>query len=361
MSQEMNVLRYGVIGVGMMGCEHIRNLQAINGCAVVAFADTHEPSRINAKHLVAEATSYVDYREMLADEQLDVVVIATPNQTHSAIFDDVIKSGVHVLVEKPLGINIAECQKMIASETQHQRPGRVVWVGLEYRYMAPTSRLIEEVESGACGAVKMIAIREHRFPFLEKVDNWNRFSKNTGGTLVEKCCHFFDVMSLIAHSQPVSVYASGGQDVNHLDEIYDGLRSDILDNAYVVVNFANGVRGTLDLSMFAEGSQNEQEICVVGDKAKIEAMMPDSVVRIGTRKGGRDGVVEIQVTQPDGVVPGFHGGASFLEHCAMQDAIRKGQKAGVSLKDGLISVAVGQAAHISIAEKRIVDLSEILS
>ena len=146
-----------------------------------------------------------------------------------------------------------------------------------------------------------------------------------------------------------------------MDEIYDGLRSDILDNAYVVVNFANGVRGTLDLSMFAEGSQNEQEICVVGDKAKIEAMMPDSVVRIGTRKGGRDGVVEIQVTQPDGVVPGFHGGASFLEHCAMQDAIRKGLKAGVSLKDGLISVAVGQAAHISIAEKRIVNLSEILS
>ena len=357
----MNVLRYGVIGVGMMGCEHIRNLKAIEGCEVVAFTDTYETSRKNAKDLVAEAKSYVDYREMLADEQLDVVVIATPNHTHSAIFDEVIKSGVHVLVEKPLGINIAECQKMIASETQHQRPGRVVWVGLEYRFMAPTSRLIEEVESGACGAVKMIAIREHRFPFLEKVDNWNRFSKNTGGTLVEKCCHFFDVMSLIANSQPVSVYASGGQDVNHLDEIYDGLRSDILDNAYVVVNFANGVRGTLDLSMFAEGSQNEQEICVVGDKAKIEAMMPDSVVRIGTRKGGRDGVVEIQVTQPDGVVPGFHGGASFLEHCAMQDAIRKGQKAGVSLKDGLISVAVGQAAHISIAEKRIVDLSEILS
>ncbi len=361
MTFQDHVLRYGVIGVGMMGCEHIRNLQAINGCAVVAYADTHEPSRKNAKHLVAEATSYVDYREMLADEQLDVVVIATPNHTHSAIFEDVIKSDVHVLIEKPLGINIAECQKMIASETQHQRPGRVVWVGLEYRYMAPTSRLIEEVKSGSCGAVKMIAIREHRFPFLEKVDNWNRFSKNTGGTLVEKCCHFFDVMTLIANSQPVSVYASGSQDVNHLDEFYDGLRSDILDNAYVVVNFANGVRGTLDLSMFAEGSQNEQEICVVGDKAKIEAMMPVSVVRIGTRKGGRDGVVEIQVTQPDGVVPGFHGGASFLEHRAMQDAIRKDQKAGVSLKDGLISVAVGQAAHISIAEKRIVDLSEILS
>ena len=96
MTSQDHVLRYGVIGVGMMGCEHIRNLQAIKGCAVVAFADTHEPSRNNAKHLVAEATSYVDYREMLSDEQLDVVVIATPNQTHSAIFEYVIKFDLHV-------------------------------------------------------------------------------------------------------------------------------------------------------------------------------------------------------------------------------------------------------------------------
>jgi predicted dehydrogenase len=206
----------------------------------------------------------------------------------------------------------------------------------------------------------MIAIREHRFPFLKKVDNWNRFSKNTGGTLVEKCCHFFDVMTLIAKSQPVSVYASGSQDVNHLDEIYDGARSDILDNAYVVVDFANGVRGMLDLSMFAEGSRNEQEICVVGSKAKIEALMPESIVRIGRRESGRQGVIETMVSQTSDVVPGFHGGASYLEHCAMQEAIKQGLESGVTLEDGLLSVAVGQAAHLSIAEKRIVSIDEIL-
>ena len=206
----------------------------------------------------------------------------------------------------------------------------------------------------------MIAIREHRFPFLKKVDNWNRFSKNTGGTLVEKCCHFFDVMTLIAKSRPVSVYASGSQDVNHLDEIYDGARSDILDNAYVVVDFANGVRGMLDLSMFAEGSRNEQEICVVGSAAKIEAMMPESIVRIGRRESGRQGVVETLVSQSSEVVPGFHGGASYLEHRAMQKAIRQGLESGVTLEDGLMSVAVGQAAHLSIAEKRRVSIDEIL-
>jgi predicted dehydrogenase len=360
MTSSSRSLRYGIIGVGMMGCEHIRNLIAIDGCAVVAYADTNATSRSNANRLVAEATSYSDYREMLANEQLDVVVIATPNHMHRSIFEDVIERDVHVLIEKPLGIDVAECQTMIEIERQHQKPGRVVWVGLEYRFMAPTSRLIDEVDSGVCGDVKMIAIREHRFPFLKKVDNWNRFSKNTGGTLVEKCCHFFDVMTLIAKSQPVSVYASGSQDVNHLDEIYDGARSDILDNAYVVVDFANGVRGMLDLSMFAEGSRNEQEICVVGSKAKIEALMPESIVRIGRRESGRQGVIEAMVSQTSDVVQGFHGGASYLEHFAMQEAIKQGLESGVTLEDGLLSVAVGQAAHLSIAEKRIVLIDEIL-
>jgi predicted dehydrogenase len=54
------------------------------------------------------------------------------------------------------------------------------------------------------------------------VNNWNRFNKNSGGTLVEKCCHFFDLMTLIADSMPVRVMASGGQDINHLDESYHG-------------------------------------------------------------------------------------------------------------------------------------------
>ncbi len=106
----------------------------------------------------------------------------------------------------------------------------------------------------------MLAIREHRFPFLEKVGDWNRFARNTGGTLVEKCCHFFDLMNLISRQRPTVVYGSGGMDVNHLGERYDGEQPDILDNAYVVVDFAGGARGLLDLCMFAEHSTNEMEI-----------------------------------------------------------------------------------------------------
>lgn len=58
--------------------------------------------------------------------------------------------------------------------------------------------------------------------FCCQVNNWNRFNINSGGTLVEKCCHFFDLMRLFAGAHPVRVMASGAIDVNHRDEIYDG-------------------------------------------------------------------------------------------------------------------------------------------
>ncbi len=69
--------------------------------------------------------------------------------------------------------------------------------------MPPVAELIREVREGTVGDLKMFAIREHRFPFLPKVGDWNRFSERTGGTLVEKCCHFFDLMRLVAADEPI--------------------------------------------------------------------------------------------------------------------------------------------------------------
>ena len=80
---------------------------------------------------------------------------------------------------------------------------------MEYRYMPPVNKFIKKIHNRTIGNLKMLTIREHRFPFLKKVKNWNRFAENTGGTFVEKCCHFFDLMRLIIKSEPISVYASG--------------------------------------------------------------------------------------------------------------------------------------------------------
>ena len=143
--------------------------------------------------------------------------------------------------------------------------------------MPPVAELVGEIRAGTIGNLRMLAMREHRFPFLPKVGDWNRFSRRTGGTLVEKC-HFFDLMRLIAQDEVVSVYASGAMDVNHRDERYGGEMPDIIDNAYALVDFRSGARAMLDLCMFAEGSFWQEEIAAVGDKGKAECFVPAAPV-----------------------------------------------------------------------------------
>ena len=355
----MEQVRYGIIGAGMMGLEHFRNLQALDGALVTAVADPHEPSLEWAQLTAGDdpLECFTDADALLGSGLVDAVVVSTPNMTHAAVLRDALASPFPVLVEKPMCTTIADCRAVIAAAGERDA---IVWVGLEYRYMPPVARLIAEVEAGAAGTVRMVAIREHRFPFLPKVNDWNRFNRNTGGTLVEKCCHFFDLMNHIVGSPPRSVFASGGADVNHRDERYDGETPDILDNAFVIVEYEGGVRASLDLCMFAEGSEHQEEISVVGDAGKVEAFLPSAELRIGARREGRAGV-RAEVVHDDRVAhEGFHHGSSYLEHVDFLAAIRHGTKPAVGVAAGLASVAVGVAAHRSIDEHRVVTLAEVL-
>lgn len=348
-------VRYGVIGTGMMGGEHLLDLAHIAAAEVVAISDPVESSlEWGAACAGRPVATYRHHADLLARDDLDAVVIASPNFTHVDVLADVLATDLAVMVEKPLCTTVDDCLQV---RRWAQERSAATWVGLEYRYIPVVSALLGQVRSGVCGTTRMVSIREHRFPFLVKVGNWNRFSRNTGGTLVEKCCHFFDLMRLIAGADPVRVMASGGQDVNHLDEVYDGEVPDILDNAYVIVEFANGVRGALDLSMFAEGGRFEQELTVVGDRAKLEATFPGDRVFVGPRDGS--GVREVAAPTPADVpYPEFHGGASYLEHLRFIECVRNGEPPEVTVDDGLWSVVMGAAAHRAIDERRVVDIAE---
>ena len=363
---------YGIIGSGMMGGEHILDLGHIEGAEVVAIADPVATSiefglgcaeaGPGGPEARARVKTYDNHAELLADPAVDVAVVTTPNHTHAAVAADALATDLHVLVEKPLCTTVEDAARLV--ELGRDRDA-VTWMGLQYRYMPTAAVMLEQLAGGVCGNTRMVSIREHRFPFLAKVGNWNRFNRNTGGTLVEKCCHFFDLMNLVADARPVRVMASGGQDVNHLDESYDGEVPDILDNAFVIVEYVNGVRGALDLCMFAEGGRFEQELSITGDRAKLEATVPGDVVWVGEREkspfGSEHGEPPREVPAPmDPRVPypEFHQGASFMEHLALKEAIDAGTPEAVTLSDGMWAVATGAAAHRSIDERRPVELSE---
>lgn len=351
-------ITYAIVGTGMMGREHIANIDAIDGAEVVAISDPN-PESLRLGQVAAGLDRdhcFVDDAEMFAFGRADVYVISSPNHTHADIMKRVLTTDSHVLIEKPLGTTIQECDEILAA-AEH-RSG-TVWMGLEYRFKPAIAELIQEVRSGVVGDVKMVAIREHRYPFLDKVDNWNRFRKNTGGTLVEKCCHFFDLMRLIANAEPTRVMASGSQSINHLDESYEGKVPDIIDNAYVIVEFDNGARASLDLCMFAEASKNEQELSVVGPMGKVEAFVPESTLRVGNRASGV--VREFDADESRIDYHGMHEGSSYVQHLELLSAIREHKPPLVSLEDGRIAVAMGVAGQLSIAEGRPVMMSEVLS
>ncbi len=357
----MSKVRYGLIGTGMMGYEHINNLKLMPDAEIAGITDPTPQSIQLAQAFLGDGLRdrvkvYPDRQAMLADPSIDAVLISSPNFTHAEVLRDVLKTSKHVLCEKPLATTLEDVREVRDLARHHKG---VFWVGMEYRYMPPAARFIEDVHAGRIGRLQMLAIREHRFPFLKKVGDWNRFSKNTGGTMVEKCCHFFDLMRLIVKAKPVRVFCSGAMDVNHQDERYDGKKPDIIDNSYTVVEFENGVRAMLDLCMFAEGSKNQEEIAAVGDTGKLEVLIPDGNLVFSPRS--TKGPVTTHVAVDDvALKAGTHHGASYYQHQAFLSAIKHGTPVQVTAEDGYWAVLMGMAAEMSAAQHRVVEMGELL-
>jgi myo-inositol 2-dehydrogenase / D-chiro-inositol 1-dehydrogenase len=355
-------VRVGLIGAGMMGLEHIRNLMLFDDAELVALADPTPLSLQLAQHTHgagANVQTFATAEELVRHGGVDAVIIASPNHVHAHSLKPLMNTDIHILCEKPLCADLADAAR-IATWAAGRKA--VFWTGMEYRFMPPAARFIEQVHGGAIGALRMLSMREHRFPFLTKVGDWNRFSANTGGTMVEKCCHFFDLMRLIVGAEAVRVYCSGAMDVNHLNELYDGRRPDIIDNSYTVVDFANGVRASLDLCMFAEGSEHQEEIVATGDKAKLEVLIPPGDIIFSPRVplGAKKQVTCERVEVPQAAMQaGSHFGATYFQQRAFLDAILHGAPVQVTAFDGLQAVAIGTAAEISAREKRVVELAEL--
>lgn len=353
----MNTVNYGLIGCGMMGREHILNINLLPKGRVSVVYDPVTELAESAATLAENAHVAGSLDALLAFENLDAVVIVSPNYLHFQQLQQIAAARpMPILCEKPLYTDPADAAVLDDLFKDYTHP---VWVAMEYRYMPPVAALIAQAEQ-ATGGIKMLTIREHRFPFLPKIGDWNRFNAKTGGTLVEKCCHFFDLMRLILDDEPVRVMASAGQSLNHIDERYDGVAPDIWDNGYVILDFAKGARAMLELCMFAEGSKYQEEISAVGPKGKIEALVPgpgrfwpkllgdppvpQMIISPRAPKGPH--VSEIPV-DPALLEAGDHNGSTYYQHQRFNAVVRGEGEVEVTLADGAKAIAIGLAAQES--------------
>ena len=359
--------KYGLIGCGMMGHEHLRNIALLKNAQVTVIFEPDATMAASALETAKGARLADSLADLLAQPDIDCLVITSPNYCHLGQLQEIAKSRhLPILVEKPLFTNPADLNALEEFERSYTAP---VWVAMEYRYMPPVTTFADQA-SRATGGIKMLSIREHRFPFLSKVDDWNRFSAKTGGTFVEKCCHFFDLMRFLIGSEPTRIMASASQAVNHLEERYDGMAPDILDNGYVIVDFQNGARAMLELCMFAEGADYQEEISALGPAGKLEAKVPGPgrfwpehlgsaplPLLIESPREPKGPIIKEIPVDTAVLEAGDHNGATFYQHQKFIALVR-GEllSPDVSLSDGKKAVLMGFAAQQSAASGRAVDI-----
>ena len=154
------MLKYGLLGGGMMGREHIQNVALVDGAEITAIAEPNQEMQSKCLGLVPNAAMTSNLDELLKQD-IDALVIATPNFQHA---DQLIQVMGHkpipILVEKPLVTEPEDIKRIADAAGQHPAP---IWVAMEYRYMPPLAEFRQRLTD--VGELQTLSIREHRFRF----------------------------------------------------------------------------------------------------------------------------------------------------------------------------------------------------
>lgn len=275
----MRKIGLGVIGAGDMGQSHIKELSFFTDKATLVAVYEPNPDRLKAALGLypQTVTACCSRQELLARKDIDAVFIATPNDRHCDDALAALAADKHIFCEKPLATTMADSRRVVNYARQQ---GKVFQVGLVYRYSTLFRRMAGIIQSGQIGQPQMAWCHEFRVPFPVGRDrDWRYSQARSGGTLVEKNCHHFDLLNWMLGADPMRVFASGALDVVKPDGSmvpgvpgepyrYDG-RCEVIDNAWVIVDYVNGARASLGLCMFS--AERKLPVGVIGTKGWIEA------------------------------------------------------------------------------------------
>eukprot|EP00984_Skeletonema_dohrnii_P005713 scaffold2015_cov125-Skeletonema_dohrnii-CCMP3373.AAC.9 len=271
-----------------MGQEHISYINKYDTLSIAYLCDPNKSSLETALAMAEGSPATFEKESELLDQvnEIDLLVIASPNFMHTP---QLLRWGQHhitILCEKPAAISEKQVNALKAAQA-HLKAN--IWIAMEYRFMPAINKLVQMLPH--IGPIKKVAIRENRYPFLTKIEEWNKDVDKSGDTLVEKCCHFFDLFRLITAKEMASC----------VSKVHRGLLSDhygydvtddkvipIIDSAYALLDFEpdapgknasqQSVLGCLELCMFAEGSRHQEEIIVTGMRGRLEAYLPENKV-----------------------------------------------------------------------------------
>jgi len=209
--------RYAIVGTGHRSEMYFNAILGPHAdvAQLVALADTNRAragyyaGRAEAAGVAVEIIDPAELREAVAEHGIDRVIITTPDLLHARYIDIALRAGADVVVEKPLTIDADGC-RLIARAAEET--GRSVTVTFNYRYSPRNTLLKEVIRSGAIGRVTSVHFEwlldtAHGADYFRR---WHRDKANSGGLLVHKSSHHFDLVNWWIDDSPRSVYARGG-------------------------------------------------------------------------------------------------------------------------------------------------------
>ncbi|MCA9194267.1 MAG: Gfo/Idh/MocA family oxidoreductase [Planctomycetales bacterium] len=259
-NQSSSPLRFGLIGFGAWGKHHADAIQKCAETELVAIAAASEETADSAKRAYPSARVFRDYRQLIAEAQCNCIDVVVPSYLHWEIASEVLRSGTHLLLEKPMGLSLPECDAMIDLARQQSV---LLAVGHELRLSSMWGLAKDMIDDGFIGQPLYALVELSRNPYRLGANGWRYDIQRVGNWILEEPIHFFDLARwyMSASGEPVSIFArANSSQPNH---------PELQDNFSAIVNFSGGAYAVVSQTLCA--FEHHQTIKVTGTKGALWA------------------------------------------------------------------------------------------
>ena len=275
-SAQNSAIRVGLIGAGSRGTYTATTLNKDPRAKIVAICDVVEGQVDKAKARIGapDAKSYRNFQDVLADKDIDAVMIATPVYLHPEHFEAAVKSGKHIYMEKPAGLDVAGCKRVMRAADMADRKINITF-GFQQRYGGVYVKAKQMLESGAIGKVREVHGEFLKFALAgnepqqppprnekEKLEQWKLWRSTFGEVIVETYVHNLDAINWFLGAHPLKALGTGGRTVEK--------RGDLLDHLSVTYDYPDNVQMTFIGSQMTPQFFRSNRERYIGDKGFIE-------------------------------------------------------------------------------------------
>jgi myo-inositol 2-dehydrogenase / D-chiro-inositol 1-dehydrogenase len=325
----MRRVKLGIIGVGEIGTVHATNIvRDVPGAELVAVADIRVDKARECARSLGVAKSYGRPEELLADRDVEAVLICTTPESHAQFLTAAAAAGKHIFCEKPLGLEPVEAEKALA---RVEAAGVLLQVGFNRRFDASFKRVKEYVDAGKLGTPQSVHIisRDPEPPGKE-------YYLLSGGILLDMTIHDFDLARHLIGDEVVEVYVAGSTLIAPwLAEHGDA------DTIAIILKFSRGAVGTISNSCKAVFGY-DQRVEVFGERGMISASNPLPDTTAFMNEEGRCGPPLLHFFTDR------YRAAYAEEIRCFVDSVANGKQPVVTGRDGLIGIRIATAARQSM-------------